>query len=104
MQFPELCFTEAGIYSYTIRETTPSNKFWQTDRREFRVIITIEKDANGNLVSFVDYPDGYPEFVNKYSPPIVYKRYCKYCYDYYESCDYDHCTFKCSKHCQNNTS
>ena len=72
INFPELAFTSPGIYSYTIKELTPSYGNWKTDNRVYRVIIRIVKDSDGNLVACPPiYPDGFPKFVNIYygQPP-----------------------------------
>jgi hypothetical protein len=58
-----------------MRETTPSDKQWKTDSRKYRVVIIITKDDNGNLVSNVEYPDGFPKFVNKKIIPKTCERY-----------------------------
>ena len=71
VNFPELTFTSPGVYLYTIKELTPSGDRWKTDRRVYRVVVTVTKDECGDLVAKLDYPDGFPKFVNKYyrTPP-----------------------------------
>ena len=71
INFPALEFTAPGVYSYTIKELTPSNRQWETDSRVYRVIITITDNGEGLLVASLDYPDGFPTFVNrsKCDPP-----------------------------------
>ena len=65
INFPELEFTSTGVYSYTIKELTPSDRQWETDNRTYRIIITVTDNGEGALFASVDYPDGFPTFVNK---------------------------------------
>ena len=81
ISFPKLTFTSPGVYSYTVKELTPSDENWRTDDRIYRVIVTVTDDGDGGLTASLTYPDGFPRFVNKYSdcpppPPPVDK--CKY--------------------------
>ena len=69
VQFPEICYTEPGIYNYTIQEITPSNKCWKTDSCVYHVRVTVEKDSNGRLATNVKYLNGFPTFINRYCPP-----------------------------------
>ncbi|MCL1832576.1 MAG: hypothetical protein FWG45_06685 [Oscillospiraceae bacterium] len=66
----ELCFAKTGKYRFVIREK-PNKccKCWRSDCREYRIVVTVTKDAHGNLVADVSYPDGFPEFVNCFCPP-----------------------------------
>ena len=83
INFPALTFTSPGEYLYTIKELTPSSEVWEVDNRIYRVIITVTKDETGGLVASLDYPDGLPEFVNKYRhcpSPIPPCNPCK-CFD-----------------------
>ncbi|MCL2694442.1 MAG: hypothetical protein FWE60_05000 [Oscillospiraceae bacterium] len=77
VEFPEICFTEPGKYTYTIRETTQTNECWLTDNREYRVVVTIAENSNGCLTAVVEYLDGVPEFVNRYCPPRVINCCCE---------------------------
>jgi len=65
-QFPDLTFDEPGIYEYTLRELTPSGDGWTTDDRVIRLIVSVVDDGHGNLVATIEYPDGFPSFVNTY--------------------------------------
>ncbi|MCL2355481.1 MAG: hypothetical protein FWC68_06480 [Oscillospiraceae bacterium] len=76
VKFPELCYTEPGVHTYVIRETTSSNKYWKTDCREYRAIVTVTMDSNGKLIADVNYPDGFPEFINEYKDPKCRPRPC----------------------------
>ena len=67
--FPELTFTSPGVYKYTVKELTPPDESWNTDRRIYRVIITVVDTGDGLLEAHTDYPDGVPRFVNTYCPP-----------------------------------
>ena len=71
INFPALTFTSPGVYSYTIKELTPSDANWKTDNRIYRAVVTVKDNGNGILEASVDYPDGFPKFVNK--------RRCKCC-------------------------
>jgi len=79
INFPELTFTSPGVYSYTVKELTPSRGKWRTDDRVYRVIVTVTKNEDGTLAAALDYPDGFPKFVNEYCeypPPPC--NICKY--------------------------
>ncbi|MCL2383356.1 MAG: hypothetical protein FWC79_04290 [Oscillospiraceae bacterium] len=76
VKFPKLCYTEPGVHTYIIKETTPSNKHWKTDAREYRAIVTVTIGSDEELVAEVEYPDGFPEFVNEYKKPKCRPRPC----------------------------
>lgn len=81
--FTKLTFTAPGKYLYTIKELTPSSGAWESDKRIYRIVITVSEDEDGKLIASVDYPDGLPKFVNKYHPcpkPILPCKLCK-CFD-----------------------
>ena len=81
INFSELTFTSPGKYLYTIKELTPSSEVWESDSRIYRVVVTVSEDEDGKLVASLDYPDGLPEFVNKYRHcPIPPCNPCK-CFD-----------------------
>ena len=69
INFPALTFTAPGIYSYTVKELTPSDRDWITDDRVYRVIVTVTVNEDGTLTAITDYPDGFPKFTNIYCPP-----------------------------------
>ena len=71
INFSPITFTSPGIYSYTIKELTPSDANWKTDSRIYRVVVTVTDNGHGALEARVEYPDGFPRFVNK--------RKCKCC-------------------------
>ena len=71
IQFPDLIFTAPGVYRYTLRELTPSGEGWTTDDRDFDVVITVVSDGHGNLIATIDYPDGFPQFINTYAAVAV---------------------------------
>ena len=66
-EFPELVFTSAGVYEYTLQELTPSGGGWTVDDGIIRVVVTVVDDGHGNLVATVSYPDGFPSFENRYN-------------------------------------
>ena len=88
INFPELTFASPGIYSYTVKELTPSDGKWKTDNRVYRVIVTVTENADGILTACLDYPDGFPKFVNNYKlcppppppppPPLPPSEICKF--------------------------
>ena len=67
IKFPELTFDEPGVYEFTLKELTQSGGGWTTDGREIKVIVRVIDDGFGNLVATIEYPDGFPEFTNKYN-------------------------------------
>ncbi|MDR0841228.1 MAG: hypothetical protein LBN26_07620 [Christensenellaceae bacterium] len=67
--FPALTFTQPSVYRYTVRELNPSNRCWNMDSTVYPAIITVTSDAQGGLVASIDYPQGQPNFVNRYCPP-----------------------------------
>jgi pilin isopeptide linkage protein len=71
INFPDICYTKAGVYEYTIRETSTSGDGWITDPREYPAIVTVTDDGHGHLTTYTEYPKGKPEFVNKYEPKSV---------------------------------
>ena len=79
INFPELTFTSPGVYSYTVKELTPSNGRWITDNRIYRVVITVTKNEDGTLCASLDYPDGFPKFVNEYRDCPPPKPPCNIC-------------------------
>ena len=66
IDFPALTFTSPGVYAYTMKEITHSDGEWKTDNRVYRVVITVIDNGDGILVAHLDYPDGWPNFVNMY--------------------------------------
>ena len=79
INFPALTFTSPGIYSYTIKELTHYDRNWRTDDRVYRAIVTVTDSGDGVLEASVDYPDGFPKFVNIHScPPPPPCDVCKY--------------------------
>ena len=67
--FPKLKFDKPGVYRYTIRELTPSDRNWRTDKRVYRVVVTVKYGEDGKLVVSLSYPNGFPRFVNRYCKP-----------------------------------
>jgi len=80
INFPALTFTSPGTYSYTIKELTPSDVNWETDNRIYHAIVTVTDSGDGTLEAHVDYPDGFPKFVNRHicPPPPPPCDVCKY--------------------------
>jgi len=67
----KLTFDTPGVYEYTMEELTKSGNGWKTDDGEFRVIVKVDDDGEGKLVAKVEYPDGEPNFENKYETEPV---------------------------------
>jgi pilin isopeptide linkage protein len=63
--FSQIMLTEPGFYVFYIREKTPSGNGWITDRRIYTMTVTVTEDERG-LRARVDYPDGFPMFLNLY--------------------------------------
>ena len=80
INFPALTFTAPGVYSYTIKELTPSDVNWGTDNRVYRAVVTVTENGDGTLDAHLDYPDGFPKFVNRHNcpPPPPPCDVCKY--------------------------
>ena len=66
IEFPSIVYTKSGTYHYTIHEISEPGDGWETDKREFHVVVTVTDDGKGNLIPSIEYPDGFPEFVNVY--------------------------------------
>ena len=79
INFPELIFTSAGVYLYTVKELTPSDEEWDTDNRVYRVVVTVKDNGDGILIASLDYPDGVPKFVNVCNGNSIQKLCCKKC-------------------------
>ena len=77
--FSDIELDKPGVYEYILRELTPSGDGWQTDTRSYRVVITVTDDGHGNLIASLNYPDGFPLFVNAYTitPAKVIISACK---------------------------
>jgi len=71
--FSPITFTQEGIYTYKIVETTPDSKDWLTDTREYTATVTVT-DRSGELTAKVEYSSvSIPLFRNRYvgeAPPI----------------------------------
>ena len=76
--FPPQKFTSPGVFTYTIRELTPTDAMWETDNRVYRAVVTVIDTGAGQLCAKVDYPDGFPRFVNEYKKPPPPSNVCKY--------------------------
>jgi len=78
INFPALTLTTPGVYSYTIKELTPSDEKWKTDSRVYRVVVKVTDNEDGTLMARINYPDGIPKFDNTYMPPPPPCNPCKY--------------------------
>jgi pilin isopeptide linkage protein len=66
--FPEFTFTEPRVFNYTMRELNAPSCCWVIDTREYPVIVTVTADGAGQLAANIDYPNGFPVFVNRFCP------------------------------------
>lgn len=66
VEFPKLTFDKPGNYEFTLKELTPSGDGWTTDDREIKVIVRVTDDGHGHLLATVEYPEGFPEFTNRF--------------------------------------
>jgi pilin isopeptide linkage protein len=66
--FPELFFDRPGEYIFKIKALTPNDGGWIADGETFRVLVRVSESSSrmGALDAAVEYPDGFPEFVNVY--------------------------------------
>jgi len=71
--FPELSFETTGTYTFEITELNDYSEEWAEgwtfDTSEYRAVITVTQSGN-ELVASVEYPDGYPSFVNMFDDGI----------------------------------
>jgi len=79
VEFANLTFNAPGTYEYSIMELTTSGGGWQTDDTEGYVTVHVIDDGYGNLIATVEYPDGFPLFINRYEtkPTTVTISACK---------------------------
>ena len=70
VSFPCIEFTKEGTYNFKIREMTESGDGWETDSTEYPVTVIITND-DGELKATVEYPGGYPEFTNIFTPAEI---------------------------------
>jgi pilin isopeptide linkage protein len=68
--FPEMAFTQPGVFHYTVRELNPASAGWVMDKRSFGVTVTVTDDGQGRLTANVQYDGGKtPVFLNRYTAP-----------------------------------
>jgi pilin isopeptide linkage protein len=62
---------QAGHFCYTMAELPSNDCCWSFDERRFKVCLDVSAVGNGEYATAVSYPDGIPEFVNRYNcrPP-----------------------------------
>lgn len=71
--FPNLEFTRAGTYTFTVSEVAGSEARVTYDKRTFTVTVEVADDGSGKLSATVanDAPEGAMVFVNTYTPPAT---------------------------------
>lgn len=71
--FPNLEFTRAGTYTFTVSEVAGSEARVTYDKRTFTVTVEVTDDGSGKLSVTVanDAPEGAMVFVNTYTPPAT---------------------------------
>ncbi|WP_294132481.1 Spy0128 family protein [uncultured Clostridium sp.] len=67
INFEAINYTEAGTYTYKVKEVVGELGGITYDTTEFEVTVTVVDNGNGQLVATVNYPKGGIEFNNKYS-------------------------------------
>ena len=66
IEFSKINYEKAGNYEYTVKEVVGNEPGVSYDATEYKVTVEV-KDVNGELKAEVSYPNGKPEFENKYS-------------------------------------
>lgn len=71
--FPNLEFTRAGTYTFTVSEVAGDEARVTYDKRTFTVTVEVADDGSGKLSAAVanDAPEGAMVFVNTYTPPAT---------------------------------
>lgn len=71
--FPNLEFTSAGTYTFTVSEVVGNEVRVTYDKRTFTVTVEVTDGGSGKLSATVanDAPEGALVFVNTYTPPAV---------------------------------
>lgn len=64
IEFPEMTLNTLGDFRYTIKELTDDGNGWVTDHTEIEVIVHVTDDQYGNYHATLEYPQGFPTFVN----------------------------------------
>jgi pilin isopeptide linkage protein len=67
VHFPKICLNHCGTYRYVIREQACCEGGWTCDSRSYRVNVAVSEYRDGRLRARVQYPDGKPHFVNRFS-------------------------------------
>ena len=71
ISFDPIEFSQAGTYTFTIREVAGDDKTITYDDHEVKVVVTVKDDLQGHLVAdSVEY-DGEAKFTNKYTEPVT---------------------------------
>jgi pilin isopeptide linkage protein len=65
--FAPLSFSRAGVYNYTVRESTPDGAGYTTDKTSYPYKITVTDDGNGHLVAVTDPENPNFSFNNTYT-------------------------------------
>ncbi|MBR6472926.1 MAG: Cna B-type domain-containing protein, partial [Firmicutes bacterium] len=68
IQFPIIVYDEPGEHTYTIKETVGNDDTINYDAHEETVKVTVTADANGMLLTTINYETGDVEFENKTYP------------------------------------
>ena len=69
--FAVINYTEAGTYTYKVKEVVGELGGITYDTTVFEVIVTVVDNVNGQLVATVNYPEDGIEFSNKYTKKNV---------------------------------
>ena len=71
INFEAINYTEAGTYTYKVKEVVGELGGITYDTTEFEVTVTVVDNGNGQLVATVNYPKDGIEFSNKYTKKNV---------------------------------
>ena len=66
IQFSKINYEKVGNYEYTVKEVVGNEPGISYDDTEYKVTVKVT-DEKGKLKAEVSYPNGKPEFENKYS-------------------------------------
>ena len=70
VSFPEIAYSEAGVYHYTIGEVRGDAEYVTYDETVYYVTVTVTDDLEGSLEARIDFEqEGCPVFQNTYTEP-----------------------------------
>ena len=66
--FSEITYTQPGVYTYTVKETSKSAGGMVTDDTVYTVTVTVTDNGDGTMTALASYPEGGIVFRNTYAP------------------------------------